>query len=153
MYCITERSALFSLVIGLGTIGVGEGGQGQPPLLSSLQIWKLFEQIWKYSGKHGSEGLFYFVFRDQTNAYHTNLIWKRGFLRSFGQSLPAPKLFCSPTAIGTHLFVKVPRPGDSEGTFLVVFESSCHLFQSNHTKLETSPLSLGTHFFHYLSVM
>jgi len=28
MYCITEISALFSLVIGLGTIGVGEGGQG-----------------------------------------------------------------------------------------------------------------------------
>jgi len=29
-------------------------------------------------------------------------------------------------SIDTHLFVKVPRPGDSEGTFLV-FESSCHL--------------------------
>jgi len=28
--------------------------------------------------------------------------------------------------LGTHLFVKVPRPGDSEGTFSV-FESSCHL--------------------------
>jgi len=28
--------------------------------------------------------------------------------------------------IGTHLFVKVPRPGDSEGTFSV-FESNCHL--------------------------
>jgi len=28
--------------------------------------------------------------------------------------------------LGTHLFVKVPRPGDSEVTFLV-FESSCHL--------------------------
>jgi len=27
---------------------------------------------------------------------------------------------------GTHLFVKVSRPGDSEGTFSV-FESSCHL--------------------------
>jgi len=27
MYCITERSALFSLVISLGTIGVGEEGQ------------------------------------------------------------------------------------------------------------------------------
>jgi len=27
---------------------------------------------------------------------------------------------------GTHLFVKVPRPRDSEGTFSV-FESSCHL--------------------------
>jgi len=28
--------------------------------------------------------------------------------------------------LGTHLFVKVPRPGDSDGTFSV-FESSCHL--------------------------
>jgi len=29
--------------------------------------------------------------------------------------------------LGTHLFVKVPRPGDSEVTFLV-FQSSFHLF-------------------------
>jgi len=28
--------------------------------------------------------------------------------------------------LGTHLFVKVPRPRDSEGTFSV-FESSCHM--------------------------
>jgi len=28
--------------------------------------------------------------------------------------------------LGTHLFVKVSRPGDSNGTFSV-FESSCHL--------------------------
>jgi len=28
--------------------------------------------------------------------------------------------------LGTHLFVKVPRPGESEVTFLV-FELSCHL--------------------------
>jgi len=28
--------------------------------------------------------------------------------------------------LGTHLFVKVPQPGDSEGTVLV-FESSYHL--------------------------
>jgi len=28
--------------------------------------------------------------------------------------------------LGTHLFVKVRRPGDSEGIFSV-FESSCHL--------------------------
>jgi len=28
--------------------------------------------------------------------------------------------------IGAHLFVKVPRPGDSEVIFSV-FESSCHL--------------------------
>jgi len=28
--------------------------------------------------------------------------------------------------LGPHLFVKMPRPGDSEMTF-AVFESSCHL--------------------------
>jgi len=28
--------------------------------------------------------------------------------------------------LGTHLFVKVLRPGDSEGTFSAI-ESSCHL--------------------------
>jgi len=28
--------------------------------------------------------------------------------------------------LGTHLFVKVPRPGDSEGTF-AIFMSSCPL--------------------------
>jgi len=27
-------------------------------------------------------------------------------------------------SLGTHIFVKVPQPGDSEGTFSV-FESSC----------------------------
>jgi len=30
------------------------------------------------------------------------------------------------TSLGTHLFVKLPRPGDSEGIFSV-FESSWHL--------------------------
>jgi len=30
------------------------------------------------------------------------------------------------TGLGTHLFVKAPRPGDSEVIFSV-FESSCHL--------------------------
>jgi len=30
--------------------------------------------------------------------------------------------------LGTHLFVKVPRQGDSEVTFSVV-ESSCHLLR------------------------
>jgi len=29
------------------------------------------------------------------------------------------------TGLGTHLFVKVPRPGDSEVIFSVL-ESSCH---------------------------
>jgi len=51
--------------------------------------------------------------------------------------------------LNTHLFDKVPRPGVSEGTFLV-FESSCHLllpeaatcyYQSNHSKVEAIPLS------------
>jgi len=43
--------------------------------------------------------------------------------------------------LGTHLFVKKPRPGDSEVTF-TVFESSCHLhYQSNHSKVEAIPLS------------
>jgi len=31
------------------------------------------------------------------------------------------------TGLGTHLFVKVPWPGNSEGVFSV-FKSSCHLF-------------------------
>jgi len=35
-------------------------------------------------------------------------------------------LFGLGLGLGTHLFVKVARPGDSEGTFSV-FESSCHL--------------------------
>jgi len=35
-------------------------------------------------------------------------------------------LVLSRTRLSTHLFVKVPRPGDSEVTFSV-FESSCHL--------------------------
>jgi len=30
------------------------------------------------------------------------------------------------SGLSTHLFVKVPRPGDSEVTFSV-FESSCHM--------------------------
>jgi len=42
--------------------------------------------------------------------------------------------------LGTHLFVKVHRPGDSKETFSV-FESSYHLLQSNHSKVEVIPLS------------
>jgi len=49
----------------------------------------------------------------------------------------------TPLGLGTHLFVKVPRPGDSEVTFSV-FESSqaatCY-YQSNHSKVEAIPLS------------
>jgi len=40
--------------------------------------------------------------------------------------------------LGTHLFVKVPRPGDSEVTFSV-FES--RYYQSNHSKVEAIPVS------------
>jgi len=43
----------------------------------------------------------------------------------------------------TYLFVKVPQPGDSEGTFEIL-ESRCHLllgYQSNHSKVEAIPLS------------
>jgi len=35
-------------------------------------------------------------------------------------------LFYVKIGLGTHLFVKVPRPGDSEVSFSV-FKSSCHL--------------------------
>jgi len=47
--------------------------------------------------------------------------------------------------LGAHLFVKVPRPGDSEVTFSV-FESRCHVkeqcyYQSNHSKVEAITLS------------
>jgi len=40
---------------------------------------------------------------------------------------------------GAHLFVKVPRPGDTEETFWV-FESSCH--QSNRSNVEAISLSV-----------
>jgi len=39
--------------------------------------------------------------------------------------------------LGTHLFVKVPRLGDSEGTFSA---ATCY-YQSNHSKVEAIPLS------------
>jgi len=35
-------------------------------------------------------------------------------------------MITSGLGLGTHLFPKIPRPGDSEVTF-AVFESSCHL--------------------------
>jgi len=43
-----------------------------------------------------------------------------------------------------HLFVKVPRPGDSKGTFTFsVFESNYHLldYLFNRSEVETIPLS------------
>jgi len=43
--------------------------------------------------------------------------------------------------LGTRLFVKVPREGDSEGTFSV-FETSCHLsLPVKPSKVEAIPLS------------
>jgi len=43
-------------------------------------------------------------------------------------------LYC--LGLSTHLFAKIPRPGDSEGIFSV-FESSFYLcyYQSNHSKV------------------
>jgi len=42
--------------------------------------------------------------------------------------------------LGTHLFVKVPRPGENEGNFSV-FESSCTCYYlSNHSKVEAIPV-------------
>jgi len=49
------------------------------------------------------------------------------FFGLFFVALPQ-KFFCRRSWLGTCLFIKVPRPGDSEvGTFSV-FESNCHLF-------------------------
>jgi len=45
--------------------------------------------------------------------------------------------------LGTHLFVKVPRPGDSKGTGSFWFSrqaATCY-YQSNHSKVEAIPLS------------
>jgi len=45
--------------------------------------------------------------------------------------------------LGTHLFVKVPRPGDSEVTFsgLPSQAATCY-YQSNHSKVEAILLSV-----------
>jgi len=40
--------------------------------------------------------------------------------------------------LGTHLFVKVPRPGDSEVTFSSSQAATC-CYQSNHSKVEAIP--------------
>jgi len=41
----------------------------------------------------------------------------------------------------THLLVKVPRPGDSEGTFRSSSQAATFYYQSNHSKVEAIPLS------------
>jgi len=43
--------------------------------------------------------------------------------------------------LGTHLFVKVPRPGDSEVTFLIFESLPPVTTMSNHSKVEAIPLS------------
>jgi len=43
--------------------------------------------------------------------------------------------------LGTHLFVKVPRPGDSEVPFLPSSQAATCYYQSNHSKVEAIPLS------------
>jgi len=42
-----------------------------------------------------------------------------------GERKPISLGLCKSLSLDTYLFVKVPRPGDSEVTFSV-FESSCH---------------------------
>jgi len=42
--------------------------------------------------------------------------------------------------LDTHLFVKLPRPGDSEGTFAVSSEAATCYYQSNYSKVEAIPL-------------
>jgi len=54
------------------------------------------------------------------------------FLVKFGW----PKL-----GLGPHLFVKVPRPGDSEVTFSVFESSSTCYYQYNHSKVEAITLN------------
>jgi len=43
-----------------------------------------------------------------------------------------------------HILIKVPRPGDSEGTFMV-FESSCHLLSAS-PKDTISKLACCSHY-------
>jgi len=54
---------------------------------------------------------------------------------------PSPASYLLGLGLGTHLFVKVPRPGDSEGTFSVFSQAATCYYQSNHSKVETIPLS------------
>jgi len=46
--------------------------------------------------------------------------------------------------LGTHLFVKVPRPGDSEVPFQSSSQAGTYYYQSNHSKVEAIPLSPRT---------
>jgi len=50
-----------------------------------------------------------------------NFAWKFSTIKKSYKTSKLGRRF-----LGTHLFVKVPWPGDNEGTFSVI-ESSCHL--------------------------
>jgi len=51
-------------------------------------------------------------------------------------------MWLSHKGLGTHLIVKVPRPGDSEVTFAVSSQADTCYYQSNHSLVEAIPLSL-----------
>jgi len=60
-------------------------------------------------------------------------------------TLPLPPcLPFLPLGLRTQLFVKVPRPLDSEVTFSVSSQAAICYFQSNHSKVEAIPLSALT---------
>jgi len=40
----------------------------------------------------------------------------------------------------THLYVKMPRPGDSEVTFSVFDQAATCYYQSNHSKVQAIPV-------------
>jgi len=72
-------------------------------------------------------------YSDCEAAYALATTWRENRTQVFESDL-------TKLGLGTHLFVKVPRPGYSEETFSV-FKSSWHLLQSNYLKVEAIPLS------------
>jgi len=45
--------------------------------------------------------------------------------------------------LGTHLFVKLPRPKDSEVTFSVFEQAVTCYYQSNHSKVKVKAIPLS----------
>jgi len=117
--------------------------------------WNILGQIWKHSCKPENKDLFFLLEITLILWEKERVLVKTFFLRTLcnwnyfvlkiradSSRPPSPNCFdfWSLTAMCTsiqkystwriglspHLFVKVPRPGDSEVTCLV-FESSCHL--------------------------